>query len=85
MERLEELAASGRPVLIGASRKSFIGKILSADPNVPIATSQRLEGSLAVACRSAEAGAIAVRVHDVAETRRALDTWALISRRPVSA
>lgn len=63
---LEALCALG-PLLLGASRKSFLG---------PAPAEERLEGSLAAACRAAEAGAICVRVHDVAATRRALDAWA---------
>lgn len=56
----------GRPVMIGASRKSFIGKITSAE------VSDRLEGSLATAVIAAVNGARIVRVHDVKQTRRAL-------------
>ena len=56
----------GYPVLVGASRKSFIGKILDLDAN------ERLEGSLATAVWSAANGASILRVHDVKETVRAL-------------
>jgi dihydropteroate synthase len=66
IRRLPELAALGFPVLIGASRKSFIGRIL----DLPV--EQRLEGSLAAHVAAALAGAHAVRVHDVAATVRAL-------------
>lgn len=62
---LPVLAALGQPLLIGVSRKAFIGKILDLDPD------QRLEGSLAAAVAAVLAGANIVRVHDVAETRRA--------------
>lgn len=55
---------AGRPILIGASRKSFIGSILDAP------TDDRLEGSLAVAAWAAAHGADFVRVHDVAATVR---------------
>ncbi|MFH2204700.1 MAG: dihydropteroate synthase [Elusimicrobiota bacterium] len=75
LARLSEFRRLGRPLLIGASRKSFIGKVLgSADAPAP--AEQRLAGSLAAACRAAEAGAACVRVHDVAETRHALEIWA---------
>ncbi|MFH1726387.1 MAG: dihydropteroate synthase [Elusimicrobiota bacterium] len=77
MARLEEFASLGRPLLIGASRKSFIGSILGR-PGEPALPEARLEGSLAAACRAAEAGAVCVRVHDVAETLRALEVWARI-------
>lgn len=56
----------GYPVLVGASRKSFIGKITGDDPGA------RLEGSLASAVWAALNGAKIIRVHDVASTRRAL-------------
>ncbi len=77
LSRLEEFKTLGRPILIGASRKSFIGKVLGTQ-EAPLPAEERLEGSLAVACRAAEAGAVAVRVHDVAETRRALELWARV-------
>jgi len=63
---LPVLAALGQPLLIGVSRKAFIGKILDLNPD------QRLEGSLAAAVAAVLAGANIVRVHDVAETRRAV-------------
>ncbi len=62
---------TGRPVLIGASRKSFIGKI---DPGSDAETG-RLGGSIAAALLAAQKGASMVRVHDVAETVQALKVW----------
>ena len=56
------LAASGRPVLIGASRKSFIGRITGGGMD------ERLSGSLAVASFSILRGAHILRVHDVKES-----------------
>ena len=69
---LELLRATRRlsavaPVLIGASRKRFVGE-LSGEP----VAAKRLGGSVAVALLSAEAGAAVVRVHDVAATVQAL-------------
>lgn len=61
---------SGRAVMVGASRKRFIGEITGQS-----VASERLEGSLAVALRAEEAGAAWVRVHDVAATARALAIW----------
>jgi len=58
-----------RPVMLGASRKSFIGK-LTGPEDAP----SRLAGSLACACWGRVAGAQIFRVHDVAETRQALRT-----------
>ena len=59
---LPALAALGQPVLVGVSRKAFIGKILNVEPD------QRLEGSLAAAVAAVLAGANILRVHDVAES-----------------
>ena len=61
----------GKPLVIGASRKSFIAKI---DPNTDAATG-RLGGSIAAAVLAAQGGADMVRVHDVAETAQALKLW----------
>jgi dihydropteroate synthase len=55
-----------RPLLVGVSRKSFIGKLLGAD------VAARLPASLACACLAVEAGAQIVRTHDVAETVQAI-------------
>lgn len=56
----------GRPVLLGASRKSFIDGIRTAPPE------ERLPGSLAAAAAALDAGAAVVRTHDPAETRQFL-------------
>jgi dihydropteroate synthase len=66
LRRLDELVAIGRPVVVGASRKRFIGA-LTGRPE-----SERLAGSLAAAVLAVERGAWMVRVHDVRETRDAL-------------
>lgn len=74
LRRLGELRGIGRPLLTGMSRKSTLGYLLAdaADrPGVP-PPDQRLEGSLAAAILAVSAGAEIVRVHDVAETVRAL-------------
>ena len=74
LAHLDALVALGFPVLLGVSRKSFLKAI---DPAA--ATAQdRLPGSLAAALAGARAGVAALRVHDVAETRQALLTWAAI-------
>lgn len=62
--RLGALAGLGRPLLIGASRKTFIGALL----DLPV--EQRLEGSLAVAGFAAAEGAHVIRAHDVEATVR---------------
>lgn len=77
MRNLESFAEIA-PVLLGASRKSFLGRLLGSE-DAPAPAEDRLEGSLAAACRAAQAGAICVRVHDAAATRRALDAWKALS------
>lgn len=71
----DRLVATGLPVLIGASRKSFLGQLL----DVPT-SGQRLVPSLAAAAMAWQLGARAFRVHDVGPTRQLLDTlWAMDS------
>ena len=60
------IAALGQPMLVGASRKAFIGRILDAEPP------NRLEGSLATAVVSVLGGANIIRAHDVSETAKAI-------------
>lgn len=64
LRRLGELACLGRPVLVGTSRKSMIGKML----NLPV--DQRVEGTAATVALAIAAGADIVRVHDVKEMVR---------------
>ncbi len=67
LQRLAELRTLGRPLLVGVSRKSFIGKILGqADPR------DRLVGSLAATAIAVVNGAHLVRTHDVGATREAV-------------
>lgn len=67
LRRLGELRALGRPLLVGLSRKSFIGKILGqADPG------DRLVGSLAATAIAVANGAHLIRTHDVGPTREAV-------------
>jgi len=66
LARLDELAGSGRPLLVGVSRKSFLGRLL----DLPV--DQRLEGGLAAAAVAVFLGARVVRTHDVAATVRAV-------------
>lgn len=69
LARLDALCALGWPVLVGVSRKSFIAKLLGPDGANPDALRQ---GSVAAAVWAVTRGANIVRVHDVAETTRAL-------------
>jgi dihydropteroate synthase len=71
---LEAIVALGFPVLLGASRKSFIGAVDGGGRG----PDERLGGSIAAALRGAQAGVAAVRVHDVRETVQALRVWAAI-------
>ena len=71
LHHLPELVDDGFPVLVGTSRKSFLGR-LSAGPDGPAApVAQRLAGSLATATWAMAAGAAMVRVHDVGATVQA--------------
>ncbi len=65
-------AETGKPVLFGASRKSFIGKIETRDGAAAAEADARIGGSLAAALFAATHGADMLRVHDVAETVQAL-------------
>ena len=69
LRRLPEIVALGHPVVVGASRKSFLGAVLGGAP-----VDRRLEGSLACAAVAAWLGARIVRVHDVRETVRVVRT-----------
>ncbi|MFN2525389.1 MAG: dihydropteroate synthase [Actinomycetota bacterium] len=66
LRRLGELVDVGRPILVGTSRKSFIGQVLDLPED------QRVEGTLASVCWAVAKGARIVRVHDVKETKRAV-------------
>ena len=66
LRNLEILRDVGLPLLVGVSRKSFIGELTGQAPG------DRLEGSLAAAVAAAAKGADLVRVHDVRATRRSL-------------
>ena len=63
LRRLRELQVLGRPVLLAASRKDFIGALCGRPP------ADRLAGTLAAVGEGVDAGAAIVRVHDVAATR----------------
>ncbi|MGH3666383.1 MAG: dihydropteroate synthase [Egibacteraceae bacterium] len=65
LRSLRQLRGLGRPLLVGASRKSFLGALLGG-----AGTNDRLEGSLACAAIAVREGAALLRVHDVAATVR---------------
>jgi dihydropteroate synthase len=64
--RLDELRPLGRPILVGPSRKSFLGKVLA------LPTDERVEGTVAACVMAFERGASVFRVHDVTSVVRAL-------------
>ena len=66
INNLDYFLGLNRPILIGPSRKSFIGKILAAPPE------DRLEGTIASAVISYLRGAVIFRVHDILQVKRAL-------------
>ena len=70
LSELSLLHGLGMPVLVGASRKSFIGRLTATND-----ARDRLPGSLAAACHAVSQGAQIIRVHDVAETHQALLVW----------
>ncbi len=74
LRRLEELKSLGKPILVGLSRKSFIGNVLG------LPQEERLEGGLAATSMAVSGGARIVRTHDVKPTRRAVDMVQAILR-----
>ena len=71
---IDQFVASGHPVLVGVSRKAMIGQILGIEQ-----TDQRVIGSVMMAVLAAQRGATILRVHDVLETRQAIDIWRAIT------
>jgi dihydropteroate synthase len=74
--RLDEIAALGRPVVVGTSRKSFLGKLTGRE------VGERLPGTIATNVMALERGAAVFRVHDVAAVRDALTVAAATVTRP---
>ncbi len=93
LQQLHVLQSLGKPIVVGASRKSFIGRTLVAPParrdtsspawTVPARSAagveERLPGSLACAVWAAQQGAHVVRVHDVKATVQFLRMWRAIA------
>jgi dihydropteroate synthase len=74
IDRLAELAELGRPIVIGTSRKSFLGRIAADAAGLaePLDAQHRLAGTIATNVLALERGAKVFRVHDVAPVREAL-------------
>ncbi|MGL6210937.1 MAG: dihydropteroate synthase, partial [Paracoccaceae bacterium] len=75
LNRLSLFHDLGLPVLLGASRKRFIGTI-----GAEAEAARRMPGSLAVALAGVAQGMQMIRVHDVAETRQALSLWQAVTK-----
>jgi dihydropteroate synthase len=70
LRRLDEFATLGRPIVVGTSRKSFLGKLTGRD------VTERVHATVATSVIAYERGARVFRVHDVAATRDALEVAA---------
>jgi dihydropteroate synthase len=87
--RLEELCALGFPVVVGASRKSFLAKAAAlyaagqkeGEPAPQAPPEARLGGTIAATLACIERGASVVRVHDVAQVRQAIAVFEMINGR----
>ena len=75
LNRLDEIKALGYPLLVGPSRKSFIGYTLNLPPD------ERVEGTAAAVALSIDRGADIIRVHDVAVMARVAHMTDAIVRR----
>ena len=72
LRRLDVLLALGFPVLVGASRKRFLGELLAGDDGTPRPPGGREVAAAAITAIVATAGAWGVRVHDVTSTMDAV-------------
>jgi len=72
---LDRLVALGHPVLFGASRKSYLGRLLAGPDGTPRPVRQREAATIATSVLAVGAGAWGVRVHDVRGTVDALAVW----------
>ena len=68
LRHLGELVATGYPVLVGTSRKAFLGRLTASPDGSPAPAHDRVEASVATAAWALSQGAGMVRVHDVAPT-----------------
>jgi dihydropteroate synthase len=78
LKALPRLVALGSPLLVGVSRKSFIGRILGRP------TDQRLHGGLGLAALAVSMGAKIIRTHDIAATRDAIEMVSAVLQGPLS-
>jgi dihydropteroate synthase len=78
LKDLRQFVDSGYPVLLGTSRKSFIGRLLRSESD-PAPIEERLEGTLATQALGQIAGVAMLRVHDVAEAARFRNVFSAIT------
>lgn len=74
LQNLQDFKVLGKPIMVGTSRKAFIGKILDAGPQ------ERLSGTISSCVMAAQNGAKIVRTHDVRQVREALDVFSAIEK-----
>ncbi len=79
LAHLDRLQALGYPVLVGASRKRFLGTLLACDDGTPAAPLERDAATAAVSALAAAAGAWGVRVHEVPGSRDAVRVAAALT------
>jgi dihydropteroate synthase len=73
--RLGDLVALGYPVLVGASRKSYLGSLLAAPDGTARPVAEREAATVAATVLAIDAGAWGVRVHDVRGNLDAISVW----------
>jgi dihydropteroate synthase len=73
---LDDVIALGFPVLVGTSRKSYLGRLLAGPDGQPRPTDEREAASIAANILAVQAGAWGVRVHDV---RATVDAFAVLA------
>lgn len=73
LKRLDELAALGYPIVVGLSRKSFLGRMASASPTATLPIEERDEAMHVAHVQAIRSGAKILRVHDVARVSRAIN------------
>ncbi len=74
LAKLPLLKSLNKPILVGVSRKSMIGSVTGLDVN------HRLSGSIAAGLASLDRGAVVLRVHDVWQTKSAVEVWKTIAQ-----
>jgi dihydropteroate synthase len=87
LARLDELSALGFPVLVGASRKAFLGRLLAGPDGTPAPVEARENATAATSVLAAVMGAWGVRVHEVGPSLDALkvvSAWSKAAARPVA-